>query len=67
MEHKAVHTDLLVPRDADSLNQAILVANGSQGRHEPAIAVVSLAHVVGGGAFDEELGLVENVLSWETR
>ena len=62
MEDEAVDAHLLIAGDADLGNQAVLVAYRGQCRHEPTVAVVALAHVVGGGAFDEEAGAVEDVL-----
>ena len=61
MEDEAVHADGLVVRHAEPLNQALLVAQGAQRRHEPAVAVAALPHVVCGRPLDVELRLVEDL------
>jgi hypothetical protein len=64
VEHKAIDAHLLIARNADSGDQAFLVAYRCQCRHEPAIPVVPLSYVIGRRALDEELGSVEDVLSF---
>lgn len=61
VEDEAIDTDLLVARDTNVLDQSRLVSQCAQRRHEPAIPVVTLPHVVGRGAFDEKLRCVEDV------
>jgi hypothetical protein len=62
VEHEAIHANGFVALDTDPLDQLFLVADGGKGRHEPAIAVISLSDIVCRGALDEELGLLKNVL-----
>jgi hypothetical protein len=62
VEHKPIHADSFVALDADPLYQLFLVADGGEGRHEPAVAVISLSNVVCRGAFDEELWFLKDVL-----
>lgn len=61
MENEPVHAHLMVVRHAAPLDQAGLVADGTQSGHEPAVAIPALADVVGGGAVDEEFGVVEDI------
>jgi hypothetical protein len=62
VKHKAVDTDLFVPCHAHALYELLLVADGRERGHEPAVAVVALPNVIGGRAFDEELRFLENIL-----
>jgi hypothetical protein len=62
VEHEAVDANLFVPCDAHPLYQLLFVADGRQRCHEPAVAVVSLSHIVCGRAADIELGFFEYVL-----
>jgi len=61
VEDEAVHADDLVVGHADALDEPGLVAERAQRRHEPAVAVAALAHVVGRGPVDVELRVVEDV------
>ena len=62
VEHEAIHAYLLIPGNTYPLYQLLLIANGGQRRHEPAVAVGALSHVVGGRAFYEESGVFKDVL-----
>jgi hypothetical protein len=62
VEHKPIHADSFVTLDTYSLYQLFLVANGSERRHEPAVAVISLSNIVCRGAFNKELWFLKNVL-----
>jgi hypothetical protein len=62
VKHEAVNADLLIPCYAHILNKVFLVAQGTERRHEPTIAVVALSYIVRGGALDEKLRVLENVL-----
>lgn len=67
MENEAVNTYLLVARNADLLNESFLVAKRAKRRHEPAVAIVPLTNIIGSSAFEEERGILEDVLkliSW---
>lgn len=63
MKDKAIDTNLIIPCDADFFYQPLLVGERAQRRHEPAVAVIALANVVGGCTFDEELRLLKDILS----
>jgi hypothetical protein len=45
MKYKSVHTNLLIPGHAYFLYQPFLVAQGTNRRHEPAIAFLSLSNI----------------------
>ena len=63
MEYESIYSDLLVTSDAYSLYELLLVADGCQGRHEPAISIVALSHIVSRGTFYEESRVLEDVLT----
>jgi hypothetical protein len=62
VKHKTVHADLLIPSDAHSLYQFLLIAYSGESCHEPAVAVIPLSHIVRGRASDIELRFLEYVL-----
>lgn len=61
-EHKAIDTNLLVMFDADLVDQPFHVSQATEGRHEIAIAITTLANVTCRGAVDVELGIVKDIL-----
>lgn len=63
MEYESIYSDLLVASDANSLYELLFVADGCQGRHEPAISIVALSHVVCRCTFYEESRVLEDVLT----
>lgn len=64
MENKPINSNLLVTLDADSLYQLFLVTDCRQRRHEPAVAIVALPHIICSRAVYEELRGFKDVLSW---
>lgn len=60
-ENKPINANILVMSYAQPLNQAFLVAQRTQRRHEPAVSIPPLSHVVSRRAFDVKLRLVENL------
>lgn len=62
MEHKPIHAHLLVARHTHPLDQPGLVAERAQRRHEPAVAVAALAHIVRRRPVNVKLGIIEDVI-----
>lgn len=62
MENKTIYADIFVPGNTDPVNEALLIPQCTEGRHEPTIAVASLAHVSCGRPIDEELRFLKDVL-----
>jgi hypothetical protein len=62
VEYKTVDPDLFISRNANVLDEIFHVTQRTERGHEPTISLFSLSNVVGGGALDEELRLVKNVL-----
>lgn len=65
VEHEAVHPHLFVACNADALNQSIFIRHCAERRHEPAVAIISLTHIIRGGALDKEAGFDEDILQNE--
>lgn len=61
MEHEPIHADLLIPRHTHPLNQARLVAQRAQRRHQPAIPVLPLPHIVRRRPINIELGIIKDL------
>jgi hypothetical protein len=63
VKYKAVHANLFVSSDANSLYQFLLVAYRSECGHEPTVSVVALTHIVCSRTSNVELWLYEDVLA----
>ncbi len=61
VKHKPIHADILVVGDAGALDQPRLVTKCAQGRHQPAVAVPSLADIIRRGTVDVELGVIKDI------
>ena len=63
MEYETIDPDFLVPGNAHSFKQILLITQCAYGGHEPAITVPSLANIICGHAIDVEVRLIEDILS----
>jgi hypothetical protein len=61
LEHKSIHSHLLVPSDAEVLYKFWHSRNGGRCRKEPAITKRTLDHISRRGAIDEELWFPKNL------
>ena len=61
LEHKSIHSHLLVPCDAEVLYKFWHSRNGGRCRKEPAIPKRALDHISRRGAIDEELWFPKNL------
>lgn len=61
MENEAIDANIWVMRNTQLLNEPGLVAQSTQCRHEPTIAIAALPDIVSGRAIDIELGPLKNV------
>lgn len=62
VEDETINTNLLVPRNADPVDETLLVPESTQGSHKPAVSITSLSYIIGRSAADIELGLLEYLL-----
>src|SRR4051794_9164239 len=62
MEYEPVHSNLLILCNTCPLDQAFLIAEGTECAHEPTVTVIPLANIICRGTVDVELRLLENVL-----
>lgn len=60
IKHEAVHADLFIPRNTDSIDQ--FIAQSAQRCHEPAVAGRALLNITGRRAVNEELRLFKDIL-----
>ena len=60
MEHKPIHAHIRILGYADPLNEARLIAQGTQSSHQPAVAVMALTNIVRAGSLDEKFGIVKD-------
>jgi hypothetical protein len=63
MEHESINSNLFVASDTYSLYELLFVADGCQSRHEPAISIVALSHIVCRCTLYEESRVLEDVLT----
>lgn len=62
MEHEAIDTHFLVPGDTYFLEQVLLVAESTNGRHKPTIAISTLAYITCSHTFNVEERLLKYIL-----
>lgn len=62
MEHKSVDAYLLITMNTDFVDQVLFVPQGTERRHEPAIATETLTYVTRSGAFLIKYRTIEYVL-----
>jgi hypothetical protein len=60
MEHKPIHAHIRILSYADPLNEARLVAQGTQSSHQPTVAVMALTNIVRARSLNEKLGVIKN-------
>ena len=61
MKDKTINTDFLIMSNTELLNEPLLVAQSTQGRHKPTIPITALSHIVSSRTVDVKFGPLEDV------